>query len=311
MIQKKNETRLLLTRATAGDIFTFNGHRYQVVGVSRYRTEAGRARLLVTLAATCEVCGESYQVTTGRAPVWIPRTCPPHRGRGLRRAPGAGATLAQDVPVDPGQGQTVAAAEMDTGGLPDGFKHCTRCGRVLPVGDFYRHRYRTDGLDGMCKTCRKERTTTARREKRGRGLCVDCGRESGGARYCLDCLDKRRDHKNGIAVKPVQTTRRCSSCGEVKPVVEFYRRAWGPASTCKACEIKNQAERSAHWRRLGLCGRCGGPVADGTATCPRCLDRRRRRESGSGSESNGGSDQARRTYELTVDESANTDRQGD
>lgn len=311
MIQQKNETRLLLTRATAGDVFTFNGHRYRVVGVSRYRTEAGRARLLVTLAATCEVCGESYQVTTGRAPVWIPRTCPLHRGRGPRRALGAGAALAQDVPVDPGQGLTDRAAEMDAAGLPSGVKRCARCGEVKPVGEFYRHRHHPDGLDGYCKTCRKDQTNGKRQQRRGLGLCVECGRESGGARYCLECLDKRRDPKNGIAVKPVQTMRRCSSCGEVKPVGEFYRRAWGPASTCKACEIKNQAERTAHWRRLGLCGRCGGPVADGAATCPRCLDRRRRRESGSGSESDDGSDQARRTDELTVDESANTDRQGD
>lgn len=309
MIQKKTEHRLLLTRATAGDTFTHNGHPYEVAGVSRYRTEDGRTRQVVTLTARCEICGESYQVTTGRAPSWIPRTCPTHRGRGPRRGHGSGAALAQDLPVDPAQGQTGPAAEMDSGGLPDGAKRCARCGEVKPVSEFYRHRHRPDGLDGICKTCRKEQTNTARRGRRTRGLCVECGKEAGGARYCLDCLDKRRDQRNGIAVKPVAMVRRCSTCGEVKPVGDFYCRAWGPDSTCKSCVIQRQTERSAHWRRLGLCGRCGGPVDPGAATCPRCLDRRRRRESRAGSSD--GSDQARRTDEPTVDEAASTDRQGD
>jgi hypothetical protein len=210
MIQQKKETRLLLTRATAGDTFMHGGHRYEVVGVSRYRTEAGCARLLVKLSSRCEVCGESYQVTTGRTPTWIPRTCPLHRGRGPRRAPGAGAALAQAGP------------------------------------------------------------DAARREKRGRGLCADCGRESGGARYCLDCLGKRRDHRDGHAVKPLPIVHRCSTCRRIKLAADFYARPWGPSSSCRACQVKYQIQRAVHWRALGLCGRCGGPVDPGAATCKAC-----------------------------------------
>jgi hypothetical protein len=270
MIQQKKETRLLLTRATAGDTFMHGGHRYEVVGVSRYRTEAGCARLLVTLTARCEVCGESYQVTTGRTPTWIPRTCPLHRGRGPRRAPGAGAALAQAGPDDAGQGQTSPTAGMDAGGLPEGLKRCGCCGRVFPVGDFYRHRHRADGLDDICKSCRKRKTNAARREKRGRGLCADCGRESGGARYCLDCLGKRRDHRDSHAVKPMPIVHRCSTCGRVKLAADFYARPWGPSSSCRACQVKYQIQRAVHWRALGLCGRCGGPVDPGAATCKAC-----------------------------------------
>lgn len=274
MILQKTEHRTLLTRATAGDIFRHNGHDFNVVGVSRYRTEDGRTRLVVTLAAHCEMCGGTYQVTTGRAPTWIPRTCQVHRGRGARRGCAAGATMPQETSIGPGRVPAAATAE-NVVRAPAGAKRCARCGKVKTAEDFYRHRHRTDGLDGYCKNCRKQKTSRARKDRQRRGLCVDCGRDAGGARYCLDCLEKRNDHKNGIAVKPVQTARACSTCGKVKPVSEFYRRAWGPSSECKVCMIQRQAARSSHWRKLGLCGRCGGRVENGAASCPRCLERRR------------------------------------
>ena len=278
MIQIRNQTRLLLARATAGDTFTHNGQDFEVVAVSRYQTPDRRNRLVVTLTGRCAVCGQTYQATTGRSPSWIPRTCPAHRWQAPRRDHAGAAALPQDRPVEQDGSRDQAATTEANQGAPVGQKRCAKCGGVFSLDRFYRHRDRPDGRDGYCMECRKGNTNKARGEKRAAGLCVECGRDAGGDRYCTTCIERRWDQKHGLCHKPVPTERRCTTCGQVKPVSAFYRRAWGPSSSCKACQIQRQAERSAHWRKLGLCGRCGGPVEPGAATCPKCLDRRRRRE---------------------------------
>jgi len=54
---------------------------------------------------------------------------------------------------------TEKAARVATRGLadlpavPDGFKRCPRCGRVLPVEAFARNKASKDGLYSICKEC--------------------------------------------------------------------------------------------------------------------------------------------------------------
>lgn len=43
---------------------------------------------------------------------------------------------------------------------PEGTKWCNRCGRYLPLSDFYRNRRRADGLHSWCKTCHGEECRT-------------------------------------------------------------------------------------------------------------------------------------------------------
>ena len=35
-------------------------------------------------------------------------------------------------------------------------KKCTKCGRELPLSEFTKHKSRSDGLQGWCKSCRKK-----------------------------------------------------------------------------------------------------------------------------------------------------------
>lgn len=37
----------------------------------------------------------------------------------------------------------------------EGFKRCSKCGRILPITDFYKRKRASDGLDYWCKQCNK------------------------------------------------------------------------------------------------------------------------------------------------------------
>ena len=45
---------------------------------------------------------------------------------------------------------------MDEVKVEEGFKICSRCGQVKPIGDFYRNKRAKDGLMSYCKQCNKE-----------------------------------------------------------------------------------------------------------------------------------------------------------
>ena len=40
--------------------------------------------------------------------------------------------------------------------IAEGMKRCSKCGEVKPVGEFYKHKNRKDGLQSQCKQCQKE-----------------------------------------------------------------------------------------------------------------------------------------------------------
>ena len=45
---------------------------------------------------------------------------------------------------------------MDEVNVEEGFKRCSKCGQVKPIGDFYRNKRAKDGLMSYCKQCNKE-----------------------------------------------------------------------------------------------------------------------------------------------------------
>lgn len=47
-------------------------------------------------------------------------------------------------------------------------KVCSKCGRELPVSEFYAHKNAKDGLQAFCKKCHCEATTEAARKRRAR-----------------------------------------------------------------------------------------------------------------------------------------------
>lgn len=48
--------------------------------------------------------------------------------------------------------------------VPEGFKRCPKCGYVKAIGEFSRHKGRSDGLDAYCKVCQRERDRHRREE---------------------------------------------------------------------------------------------------------------------------------------------------
>lgn len=49
-------------------------------------------------------------------------------------------------------------------------KVCKKCGRELPVGEFYGSPNNKDGLDSVCKECRKERMKEYRDERKSEAV---------------------------------------------------------------------------------------------------------------------------------------------
>lgn len=42
-------------------------------------------------------------------------------------------------------------------GIQEGFKHCSKCDKILPETEFYRDKSSYDNLQKLCKKCGKER----------------------------------------------------------------------------------------------------------------------------------------------------------
>jgi len=52
--------------------------------------------------------------------------------------------------------------------VPEGMKRCGRCGRVLPVAEFWKHKRSLDGLQWNCRDCQGELTKKALQRRRER-----------------------------------------------------------------------------------------------------------------------------------------------
>lgn len=47
-------------------------------------------------------------------------------------------------------------------------KRCSSCGRCLPETEFWRNRSHADGLDNLCKACRRPYTAASAAKRRVR-----------------------------------------------------------------------------------------------------------------------------------------------
>ena len=101
-------------------------------------------------------------------------------------------------------------------------KTCTKCGRELPISEFYARAGSKDGLQTICKDCHNAAT------KR--------------------CHDKAKAQAH--TEKSLQETcdmKRCAKCGETKPLTDFYKdkkASDGHQSWCKHCAHVDNAQRA-------------------------------------------------------------------
>jgi len=76
-------------------------------------------------------------------------------------------------------------------------KHCLKCGRLLPLANFYAHKTAADGHKNECKKCTLVRTSADRRHRKiirsiasrdGRKVCSKCNRRLPYAMFRVDEL---------------------------------------------------------------------------------------------------------------------------
>lgn len=123
---------------------------------------------------------------------------------------------------------------------------CRKCEKNLDVGCFYAAYIKSDTVRGTCKKCSVEQSR----------------------RWNLENKDRHREtlkrsqekHRKLQAEIGYLTTNdlKCRSCGEIKPVDQFYKRyvyAKSKVGKCKPCSIRDRyqwtlahKEHAAHWR---------------------------------------------------------------
>lgn len=99
-------------------------------------------------------------------------------------------------------------------------KTCTKCGRELPISEFYARTGAKDGLQTICKECHNEATKKSREKK---------------------------EAKDGL--KP--PTKLCKRCGRELPLVRFGKNAStkdGLQYWCKDCQARSVNEAKAKKR---------------------------------------------------------------
>ena len=138
--------------------------------------------------------------------------CPSYQKGGWCRLKGKSVGALQPACEDAGktrEEQTATARDLDT-------KVCRKCLRELPKENFSKCSHMVDGLQTYCKEC------SAQMYKE---------------------WDQKRKHKTESQMNT--ETKRCSKCGEIKPVTEFYKDVkGGHKSQCKACHKETVAARA-------------------------------------------------------------------
>jgi len=102
-------------------------------------------------------------------------------------------------------------------------KRCAKCGLEKPLTEFYRREMSTDGRQGRCKECEKQR----RKERYRKIEAADGLRD---LEQRVRVLELRADLHKGTKV--------CAKCVQVKPLEEFHRNKRlkdGRNSYCKSC----------------------------------------------------------------------------
>lgn len=116
-------------------------------------------------------------------------------------------------------------------------KRCSHCGRVLPVGSFYRSSRNTDGYKCWCKDCQRACNRSSSRRAGGSRSTSSVSSLSGDALGLLSKSDMR-----------AQNIKFCVRCQTVKPLSAFssVKRSFdGHDSWCKSCRNSYQKARNA------------------------------------------------------------------
>lgn len=124
-------------------------------------------------------------------------------------------------------------------------KTCRACGEEKPLADFYAHagRGHADGLDNVCKACKKEKTAARRSTLKAVGFCQDCGGLSGGKKFCPPCNERRNEKHRQKRVLVVKARKKpCPICGTL------FENARSDAVYCSiACRKKAERRRRANY----------------------------------------------------------------
>lgn len=120
-------------------------------------------------------------------------------------------------------------------------KLCSKCGRVLPLTEFRKDKYQTNGLDYNCKQCRADsklnRTVTKTVSLSVNSLCDNSDNDT----------KFNQSKKRNPVVKMGDTEYlKCKSCKKLKPLNEFHKdknNLHGHKNFCKQC-VSNKKKRS-------------------------------------------------------------------
>lgn len=213
-----------------------------------------------------------------------------------------------------------------------GLKHCRKCDRTLPLEAFDRNNSRKDGRVHICKECKRKNSKRPHAGNRKRRIAERERLRKAGLKRCGKCkkilpiekffnnnrnLDKlawnckicqwkrmsqaptwqREKTKKAQRELRKQGLKRCSKCGQARPISEFHKlsRSWdGLASNCKWCSgytgekaRKAQEKQRLYQKGLKCCSICreaklfsdfykNASHSDGlSARCKKCNERRR------------------------------------
>ena len=93
-------------------------------------------------------------------------------------------------------------------------KQCFRCGKTKPTSEFNKNVDSKDGLQSYCRDCQKEYNRSNKKQTK-------------------------------LYREPNKGLLKCSRCGKLKPISEFYRDTkFGYAYRCISCDREYQKERA-------------------------------------------------------------------
>lgn len=125
--------------------------------------------------------------------------------------------------------------------MNEAIKRCSKCGRDLPLSDFYKDRHKPDGMMAQCKQCHNEYKRGYR--ARGGGI-YGAMRRFGKSPTKDNCRTLSKLLANsGSIYEP----KACQGCGRDDVPLEIhhadYGNPWSVAFLCKGCHAAMDARR--------------------------------------------------------------------
>jgi hypothetical protein len=142
----------------------------------------------------------------------------------------------------------------------EGVKVCGICGVIRDVSEFASNKMCKDGLGSECRICQSERAKSKKNSRKTEGtkICSKCkveksvdnftSRKRNSDGLCPNCKECNRAY--GLEIKQrsvlkIEGTKKCSQCGAVKSVDQFWKVAThldGRSSWCIDCSRADRRE---------------------------------------------------------------------